>query len=166
MGKASSYTFEVADEICRRISEGEPLKQICRDVGMPAWRTVYDWLNKYPEFAAAMEEARQLGARAIAEECLEIADDSRNDFIVRINQKTGAAEEAFYAEHVQRSKLRIETRLKLLSKWHPKEYGEKIQQEISGSLGITKAHELTDDDLATIASAGSPRAADPAEGED
>jgi hypothetical protein len=31
------------------------------------------------------------------------------------------------AEHVQRSKLRIETRLKLLAKWSPKKYGERVQ---------------------------------------
>jgi hypothetical protein len=30
------------------------------------------------------------------------------------------------AEHVQRSKLRIETRLKLLAKWNPKKYGERV----------------------------------------
>jgi hypothetical protein len=30
-------------------------------------------------------------------------------------------------EHVQRSKLRIETRLKLLAKWNPKKWGDKLE---------------------------------------
>jgi hypothetical protein len=30
-------------------------------------------------------------------------------------------------EHVQRSKLRIETRLKLLAKWNPKKWGDRLQ---------------------------------------
>ena len=32
-------------------------------------------------------------------------------------------------------KLQIETRLKLLAKWSPKKYGEKIQQELSNPDG-------------------------------
>ena len=38
------------------------------------------------------------------------------------------------AEHIQRSKLRIETRLKLLAKWNPKKYGDKLALE--GEIGI------------------------------
>lgn len=38
-------------------------------------------------------------------------------------------------EWMLRSKLRVETRLKLLAKWDPKRYGEKITQEISGPDG-------------------------------
>lgn len=36
-------------------------------------------------------------------------------------------------EHVQRSKLRIETRLKLLSKWFPKKYGDKLDVTSAGN---------------------------------
>lgn len=35
-------------------------------------------------------------------------------------------------EHVQRSKLRIETRLKLLAKWNPKKWGEKVDLNHGG----------------------------------
>ena len=65
-----------------------------------------------------------MGMDAIAEECLEIADDGTNDWVTR---KLGNAEvEVLNAEHVQRSKLRIETRLKLLAKWNPKKWGDRI----------------------------------------
>jgi hypothetical protein len=30
MGRKSTYSKKTADEICRRIAEGEPLRQICR----------------------------------------------------------------------------------------------------------------------------------------
>ena len=33
----------------------------------------------------------------------------------------------FDSEHVQRSKLRVETRLKLLAKWDPRRYGDRLQ---------------------------------------
>lgn len=97
---------------------------------MPAWRTVYDWLGANLEFAARFARARSLGEDAIAEEALEIADDARNDWMQRND-----AENVGYSlngEHVQRSKLRIETRLKLLAKWNPKKWGEKVEH--SGSV--------------------------------
>lgn len=87
---------------------------------MPAWRTVYDWIGRDEELSAHIARARDLGFDAIAEECLDIADDSSQDY--RDTDK-GLV---YDAEHVQRSKLRIETRLKLLAKWNPKKYGDRI----------------------------------------
>ena len=81
MGRKSTYTVAVADEICHRIAEGEPLRQICREDGMPAWRTVYDWIVAEPDFAARIAHARDLGYDAIAEDTLKIADDATNDYM-------------------------------------------------------------------------------------
>lgn len=121
-------------EICVQIAEGTPLREICRQEGMPKWRTVYDWINADPEFAARMERARVLGYDAIAEDTLDIADDGSNDWMIR-HGKDGEKEWVLNGEHVQRSKLRIDTRLKLLAKWHPKKYGEKLTAEHVGADG-------------------------------
>ena len=121
------------DAICAQIADGMPLRVICRQEGMPAWRTVYQWIEADPEFAARMEKARLLGYDAIAEEALEIADDGRNDWMEREGDDGDGYK--LNGEHVQRSKLRIETRLKLLAKWHPKKYGEKVTQEHTGPGG-------------------------------
>ena len=128
-----AYSQEVANAICQRLAEGEPLRQICRDEGMPAWRTVYDWINAEPDFAARIAHARALGYDAIAEECLEIADDSRHD-----TRMAGAGDnerEVANTEWIGRSKLRIETRLKLLAKWDPKRFGEKVEATLQGPGG-------------------------------
>ena len=45
-GRPSSYTDQVADEICLRISEGQSLNSICQSEGMPILRTVLNWLSK------------------------------------------------------------------------------------------------------------------------
>jgi hypothetical protein len=129
------FLQEVADAICERIAEGEPLRAICREEGMPTDRTVRNWVVEYPEFASAIARARLAGFDVIAETCLEIADDSRNDYMEKAGKDGEAGGVAFNAEHVQRSKLRIETRLKLLAKWDPKRYGEKIEQTLQGTDG-------------------------------
>jgi hypothetical protein len=72
-----------------------------------------------------------MGFDAIAEEALEIADDGSNDWMER-RRKDGSTEEVVNSEHVQRSKLRIETRLKLLAKWSPKRYGDKQTHSSGG----------------------------------
>lgn len=153
-GRPSSYTQEIGEQIAARLSLGEPLAQICRDEGMPHDNTVRAWMAANESFSVAIARARELGFDVIAADCLSIADDSRNDFIERLaagDDEDAVKTLAFNAEHVQRSKLRIETRLKLLAKWDPKRYGEKIQTEISGGMRVVSATELKDDELAAIA---------------
>ena len=140
-GRPSLYTPEIAAEICDRLSKGEPLAVICRDEHMPAYRTISDWRGAHPEFSAEFGRARDEGHDAIAADCLDIADDGTNDYKTKTNAD-GSEYEAFDSEHVQRSKLRIETRLKLLAKWDPRRYGDKLALDHSGAIGIT----ITSDD--------------------
>jgi len=120
MGRISTYTPEVAAEICERLSTGEPLAQICRDENMPAYRTVSDWRAAHPDFAAEFAHARDEGFDQIAMDVLHIADDNSQD--TRFVEDKG---EVTDSDNVQRAKLRIETRLKLLAKWDPRRYGDK-----------------------------------------
>ena len=73
-GKTSSYDPDKAKYICEQLSEGVPLREICRQEGMPAWRTVYDWMYQDADLSAAIEISRDLGWDAIAEDCFRIAD--------------------------------------------------------------------------------------------
>jgi hypothetical protein len=105
MGRSSTFTQEIADEICERLSKGEPLAQICRDDAMPAYRTVYDWQKQNEEFAANIACAREAGFDQIAVDGLLIVDDVDEDPASR--------------------RVRSDYRLKLLAKWDPKRYGDK-----------------------------------------
>lgn len=135
MARPTKKTPEVLDEIVRRIGEGETLRAISREEHMPAWQTVYEWLAADTEFSRRIACARETGFDAIAEEALDIADDGTNDWIERESVRTGIPYVALNEEAVQRSKLRIDTRLKLLAKWSPKKYGEKQTLEHTGPDG-------------------------------
>jgi hypothetical protein len=129
-----------AEEILSWIESGRPLREFCRIEGNPAWRTVYDWLDKDKEFGARFARAREIGHDVIADECLEIADDGSNDYMtITRGDETYNVEDK---EFVNRSRLRIETRLKLLAKWNPKKWGEKLHQELSGELNVNLAERL------------------------
>ena len=41
-------------------------------------------------------------------------------------------------DHIQRAKLRIDTRLKLLAKWNPKKWGDKLDVDANVSTTITR----------------------------
>ena|SRR5688572_16449114 len=124
MGRATTYTQAVADEICARISEGEPLRAICREDGKPSWTTVYNWLNERPEFAERFARARDIGHDAIAEEALEIANTPVDGVKKKVSED---GVEITTEDMLGHRKLQIETRLKLLAKWNPKKYGEKLE---------------------------------------
>ena len=126
VGKPSSYNPETARKMCEQLSEGIPLREICRQEGFPAWRTVYDWMMKDPELSTAIARARDIGYDAMAEECLDIADNAGNDWMERMDADGVPVGYQVNGEHIQRSKLRIETRLKLLAKFNPKRYGDKV----------------------------------------
>lgn len=139
-GRPSTFDPKIAAEICERLSKGEPLAVICRDAHMPPVRTVSSWKEGRDEFSADFARAREEGYDAIATECLAIADDTSQDTI-----QTEHGERP-NTEWIQRSKLRIETRLKLLAKWDVKRYGDKLA--LGGSSDMPPLAGLSDEDLA------------------
>lgn len=135
-GRPSLYRPELGERICSLIAAGHSLRAIGEMDGMPDKATILRWLigTKHPEFCDQYARARELQAEGAADEMLEIADDGRNDFVKR-EIGEGVEVDVFNSEHVQRSKLRLETRKWLLSKLLPKKYGDKLTQEITGRDG-------------------------------
>ncbi len=125
-GRPTKCTPAITDEICRRISEGVTLAEICRDEHMPDRSTVYDWINADEQLSQRFARAREIGFDAIADECLTIADNTSSDTIK--TERGGIPD----TEWIQRSKLRVETRLKLLAKWSPKRYGDSLDLTSGG----------------------------------
>jgi len=131
MGRPSLYTEDLIIEICERLSMGEPLAVICRDEGKPHPSTVREWMEIRPEVSRAIARAREDGEDWLAAECLGIADDGSRDYTVSEDGR-----EVPDHDHIQRSKLRIDTRLKLLAKWNPKKYGDRQTVEHEAGAGM------------------------------
>jgi hypothetical protein len=75
-----------------------------------------------------------------AEEIVEIADDATNDWMDR---KSGEHTIAVAdTEHINRSRLRIDTRKWLMSKLAPKRYGERVEQVMSGSIAVSRVERV------------------------
>lgn len=108
-----------ADSLIQWLENGDSLLKWCEQEGNPVATTVYDWIRKNPDFAQRFKQAKITGCDSIAEECQIIADDRPEDQL-ELNWK----------------KLRIDTKLRLLSKWDPAKYGDKQQVEHNGGVQI------------------------------
>ena len=132
-GRPTTFSDEVAAEICARLAEGNSLRSICRDDDMPGLSTVFQWLKAQDGFADQYARAREAQADSLFDEILEIADDARNDWMER-----GGDDDAGWlanGEHIQRSKLRIDARKWMAGKLRPKVYGDKSVIEGPGENG-------------------------------
>jgi hypothetical protein len=131
-GRPSKYSANLADQICLAIATSpKGLHAILRDdPTLPAQRTVYDWLKAFPAFAQQYARARQQQAELVAGETIEIADDSSRDYVTR------NGEPIVDQDHVQRCRLRIDTRKWMASKLLPRVYGERRQVDVTGELSL------------------------------
>lgn len=122
-------TPEQLDTICNGLSNGKSLRQVCREMGL-AESTVRYWLKEDATAFAHSARAKDLGYDAMADECLEIADDPT----IKPDDK----------------RIRIDTRIRLLGKWSQR-YSDKVDTRHSGE--IATRHDLSnldDSELDTL----------------
>lgn len=140
------FNQEIADYICEFLSTtprglASLVKQGKGEFGddkFPSVTTVFKWLDLHPEFAKFYARAREAQGQLLADETLDIADETKEDYVKRLGYKGDEATWEVNGEAIARSKLRIDTR-----KWHaahlaPKRWGEQIQvdQTVSASDGL------------------------------
>lgn len=137
VGRPTSYTPELCDEICAKIASGDSIRTISRDEDMPCAATVFNWLRTHEDFLEQYTRAKEEQADALTEEILDIADDATNDWMERRNEDDKTTGWYLNGEHVQRSRLRIESRKWLASKLKPKRYGDKQTVEHEGKIEVS-----------------------------
>jgi hypothetical protein len=127
---------EVLNEICLRTSEGTSLRQLGRQKDMPSLHAIRKRLVEDSEFAKRYALAREGMYQTWAEEILEISDDGTTDYVTKVG-RNGHEYEAVDQEHIQRSRLRVDSRKWLLSKLMPKQYGDRVEHEHGGEVQHT-----------------------------
>lgn len=131
-GRPSDYTEELAQTICDQIMQGNSLRKICEADGMPDRGTVLRWVAKNNEFRNQYAQAMNIRAEVIFDEILDIADDGTRDYEV----DEGGKQTPNY-DHIQRSRLRVDTRKWVVSKMLPKKYGpQKVSEGTEDEPGL------------------------------
>jgi hypothetical protein len=111
-GRPSEYTKEISDLICERVATHDcGLPKLCNMYDdMPGITTIQRWRYKHEAFRVKYAHAKLLQADLLAEQCLEISDNST-------------------PEEVAVSRLRVDSRKWLASKLLPKQYGDRVLLE-------------------------------------
>lgn len=142
-----AFNQDTADKICARLAEGESLRSICRDDGMPAESTVRLWaMEDVNGFAAQYTRARELGYLALGDEIIHIANTPLNGVKTKTNEKGEV--ETIEGDMIEHRRLQVDARKWFLSKMLPKIYGDRL--DIDMNVKKTAA-DMTDEELAAIA---------------
>jgi hypothetical protein len=128
---ADHVTDELTEFVCTMAMMGISLKRMCEVPGMPSRTQVTRWLIDNEIFEAKYARAKEVSAETMLDEVLEIADDGTNDYMEDSYMTGKTPGYQFNGEHIQRSKLRVETRLQLMGLLRPKKYGKKVEMEVS-----------------------------------
>jgi hypothetical protein len=140
-GRPSKYTPELADEICRRLANGEPLCTICDSAEMPDRDTVMRWVLRDDEFHGKYARAREAQADVYADEIIALANNSREGIKTEetVDEEGKSTSKIVRADMVERTRLQIDARKWFASKVAPKKYGDRQAIELSGSVDIVSA---------------------------
>lgn len=126
-GRKSDYTEALANLICSRIADGQSLRKVCSDDDMPSTVSVYAWFRIHDSFLNNYMRAKTDSADSDADKIEDVAERVLSGDL-----------------DPQAARVAIDAWKWTAGKKRPKKYGDKIMQEISGSLSLT---DLTDEQL-------------------
>ena len=117
------YDPAIRGVILDRIADGESLRAICSEEGMPTRQTVRLWLSQDPEFLTQYARAREEQADTYADEIAAIADEPPPMVVDRQGEAVGGRMDSAF---VSWQRNRIDDRKWVASKLKPKKYADKI----------------------------------------
>ena len=120
--RPTCFSESIAAGICRRLADGELLRDICRPMRMPDRDTVRRWLAENGPFRSQYAIARDPQADALAEEAIHVARNAR-------------------AGTASARRLQVDAIKWLTAKLAPKRYGEKVAPDPTAKASIGDAIE-------------------------
>jgi len=127
MPKLFPFDEKIAREICKAIStSSKGLKRLCAEnKNWPSRAHIYSWFEDHLSFKDSYARAKQNQIESLVDDIIEIADDSSNDWTY--DEEKGR--EVVNHEHINRARLRIDTRKWLAAKLCPRLYGDKTNKD-------------------------------------
>lgn len=113
------YPQETRETILEQIAEGKSLREVCRQDGMPGFRTVMEWLDAEEDFRTKYARAREAQADVLFDGMASIEDKVEAGEL-----KPDAARVILDSQRWRAEKLK------------PKAYGAKVDVNHRGNVGL------------------------------
>lgn len=133
VGRPSTYSEKVSQELCDRLIQGKSITAVCDCEDMPAITTVFRWLQDNETFREKYSRARDLQADVFAAQTIDIADEALIGVKTVNSVKDGL--KTYTGDNTERSRLMIESRKWTAAKIAPLRYGERIQTQMLDEHG-------------------------------
>lgn len=114
----NTITAEHIAKACEMMAEGKSLRDACREMRLSESSVRYH-LMKDPEAFAQSAHARELGCDALADQCLELADNGKID--------------------PAHKRIMVDTRIRLIGKWSQR-YSDKVT--VQSESTVTHRYDL------------------------
>jgi len=135
--------------VCLELEKGRSLTNVLvTEPGMPTLSTFQQWMEEEPTLAGHYAHAREVGYKKLADEIVEISDETHTTTMVHEQDSEGVYQfnadgtpklkeilVPLSSDVIARNRLRVDTRKWMLSKMLPKIYGDKVTQEHTGKDG-------------------------------
>lgn len=131
MARKTIKSAALCERILTSIAEGKSLRESCDKENLTPGNWI-NWINSDKQLLEQYTHAREVRAELLFDEMLDIADEVSSDTIIDDN-----GNEKANSEWIARSRLRVDTRKWALSKMLPKKYGDKIEVDNKGEVGLT-----------------------------
>ena len=137
IGRPSTYSQEIADEICRRLMAGRSLTKVAADEDMPGLTCISEWLFRRNDFAAQYARAVEVRADVLIEQTHDIADDTRIGYITEetVEPDGSITRKVKSSDMVERSKLMVSTRQWGAARMNPRKYSDRLAHQYLGKDG-------------------------------
>jgi hypothetical protein len=146
MAKPTTYTQEIADQICERLATSElGLEDVLEEIRLktgyaPDPSTVWYWRKKHPEFREQESDARHRQAQLLHDRAQKYAREPLIGRIERTITKADGSEETTVtvADNVERSKLLVQTTLRRAGQLDGQRYGDKMDVSLGGEVAVKR----------------------------
>jgi len=143
-GRPTVYTQKISDEIVKRVSNGETLSVVVKDLGLYQ-DSVYAWLKKHKDFSERYRQAKENQAVSLLNELLDESKELKNDRALAVRVRADIVR--WYAGKV-----------------NPETFGDTKRIELKGEITHKHIHELADYQKRKIAEAWLMSQADDSQG--
>lgn len=116
---ASRAPEAVIASLLEQIAAGKSVTKVCEQEGMPTIAQVYYWRSVDPAFKARLVQAQEAHADSLMDQIVPIADDATDP---------------------QKARNQIDARIKRAGSIKPKEYGPRVDLNVTTQVDYSAAH--------------------------